>query len=109
MRVTRDLPLSAIRVDRYPFDKTLEFVAAFRNGVSCRPIHVRLDSKTGVFYILDGRHRFMAYKLLGKETIPAQYGVPELTTGTGVRQTAVHRYEMTKGEVEWPSGFASCP
>jgi hypothetical protein len=104
MRVTRDLPLSAINLDRMPFDRVLEFVASFRNGVVCKPIHVKLDPATGVFRVLDGRHRFMAAKLLGWETIPAQYGVAELTTRHGRRVTQVHKADMTKGFVAPPPG-----
>lgn len=96
MRVQRELPLSSIRIDRLPFDRVLEFVAAFKNGVGCRPIHVRLDPKTGLFHVLDGRHRYMAAKLLGWKTIPVIYGVPEVITPAGRRETTTHRFDLTE-------------
>ena len=73
-RVERLLPLTSIEIDRYPFKRVLDFVAAFRNGVECRPIKVqRHPTKSGVWKIQDGRHRYMAMKLLGRTHIPVRH------------------------------------
>ena len=71
-RVERLLPLSVIEIDRMPFGRVLDFVMAFKNGVPCRPVKVQKLSN-GRWKLLDGRHRFMAFKLLGHTHIPVRH------------------------------------
>lgn len=72
-RVTRELPLSAIEIDGMPFARVLDFVAAFRNGVQCKPIKVAWNPRTSRWAVRDGRHRYMAMKLLGRKEIPVRH------------------------------------
>jgi ParB-like chromosome segregation protein Spo0J len=71
MRITRNLPLSCIRIDRLPFRRVLDLVRHLEAGGTVPPIKVQKTERG--FRILDGRHRFMAFKLLGRPTIPATY------------------------------------
>lgn len=74
MRRKEHLPLCSIKIDREPIGpKTLALVDFLRNGGTVPPIHVMLEA--GVYRIRDGRHRCLAYKLLGRTTIEARYGV----------------------------------
>ena len=94
-RVRKWLPLSAIRIDRMPLNRsTLALVDFLRNGGEVKPIKVqkvfmgegrlfracRCDwcckSRRGhyEYHIRDGRHRWVAYKLLGRDKIEVAYG-----------------------------------
>lgn len=73
-RVVSLIPLWQIEIDRLPFKRVLDFVGAFRNGVECKPIKVmRHPTKPGMWKLLDGRHRYMAMKLLGRTHIPVRH------------------------------------
>lgn len=85
-QVTRWLPINCITVDRYVFTRVLSLVKHLEEGGTVPPIHVMKWSNTthrgihsGGYHILDGRHRMMAYKLLGKTHIEVRYGVPKET------------------------------
>lgn len=98
-RVTKWLPLSAIRIDRMPLNpSTLRLVDFLRNGGEVKPIQVQKVwegwcDKLGYcpgydvlckekhlghyeYHIRDGRHRWLAYKLLGRDKIEVTFGVP---------------------------------
>lgn len=72
LRVTREIPVGAIRVDRMPFERVLSLVDFLRKGGKVPPIRVQKLSN-GQYRILDGRHRWMAHKLLTRPTILATY------------------------------------
>ena len=91
-RVRRWLPLSAIKIDRYPFSRVLPIVDFMRNGGETRPIHVEKRHMGYVvkgtwplvrhyarfeWVILDGRHRYMAHRLLQRPLIEVIYGQRE--------------------------------
>jgi len=88
MRFTRSLPLASIWVDRLPTKGVLELVEYLKAGGEVPPIHVLhpmyaglYDFKRppqGAYGVLDGRHRVMAFKLLGRTHIPARYGIEDL-------------------------------
>ncbi len=75
MRVIKDHPINGVRADRIPLTpRTLALVEHLRNGGSVPPIHV--VQKPGYFDTKDGRHRYSAFRLLGRKTIKIKYGVP---------------------------------
>lgn len=97
MRILEEMDLSNIQIDRLPLNpRTLALVEFLRQGGQVPPIHVQpsyhyyagaYQEKTGQFRILDGRHRFLAFKLLGRKKIMVRYGrensevqVPESST-----------------------------
>ena len=88
-RVRKWLPLSAIRIDRIPLNRsTLALVDFLRNGGEVKPIKVqkirkcpvcndpRCDAADGhyEYHIRDGRHRWVAYKILGHTHIEVVFG-----------------------------------
>lgn len=94
-RVRRWLSLDAIQVDRLPTRGVLPIVDFLRNQGETKPIRVqkiepifhwqgdpanggrehRVQLTPGGFYLLDGRHRYMAHRLLGRTHIEVTYGV----------------------------------
>lgn len=78
-----DIDISQIDIDRYPLNPTvLGLIDYLRAGGITKPIKVAKKSSGG--YILkDGRHRVLAYKLLGRTTIKATFSdVALLDVGT---------------------------
>lgn len=74
MRVQRLFPICSLVVDRSPINpKTLGLVDFLRGGGKVGPIHIQLVS--GNWKVCDGRHRILAYKLLGRTMIEARYGM----------------------------------
>lgn len=77
MRVKTRLQIGNITLDREPIGpSTLSLVDFLRGGGTVPPIHVELKAK-GTWKILDGRHRVLAYKLLGRSEIDVKYGVTD--------------------------------
>jgi hypothetical protein len=75
MRVTKELSLGNLVVDRYPLNPTtLRLVDFLRSGGDVPPIHVQ-PLPDGRYKVLDGRHRTLAFKLLGRGVITATYGL----------------------------------
>jgi ParB-like chromosome segregation protein Spo0J len=74
-RVIRPVATNLIDIDRWPLEpRTLGLVAHFQAGGTVPPIRlVRQPSTPGRFRILDGRHRLLATKLVGRRTITARY------------------------------------
>jgi ParB-like chromosome segregation protein Spo0J len=67
------IDIQLIKVDRYPINpKTLSLIDYIRNGGEIPPIKVVKLPKGG-FMIKDGRHRLVAYKMLGKTKIKAKF------------------------------------
>ena len=73
MRYIGLLPVSAIEMDRWPFDRVLGLVLHLQAGGTVPPVHV-MKSSDGRYRILDGRHRMHAFKLLGRKSILARWG-----------------------------------
>lgn len=74
MRIMKEIPISQICIDRIPLKlKSLQYAQDMRKGDLFPPIHVKVLPQGG-FRILDGRHRWTAAKLIGKETILAKWG-----------------------------------
>jgi uncharacterized ParB-like nuclease family protein len=74
-RAIRELNPFQIVLDRTPFNKVLELVRHLESGGTVPPIHVELGAN-GQWHILDGRHRVMAFRLLGRQTIQAKACTP---------------------------------
>jgi uncharacterized ParB-like nuclease family protein len=75
MRVTKAIKLGNLVVDRWPLNPTtLALVDYLKGGGQVPPIHVQ-PQDNGTYKVLDGRHRALAYKLLGRDTIDCTYGV----------------------------------
>jgi len=73
MRTIQKIPIHLIDVDRLPLEPTsLQYANAIRKGNIFPPIKVA-KLKNGRFKILDGRHRFLAHKLNGKQFIIAKF------------------------------------
>lgn len=66
------LKLALIDVDRTPTKRILPLVAHLARGGSVPPIKVKKLSG-GRYRVLDGRHRILAAKLLGWDTIFARW------------------------------------
>jgi len=74
MRNYRSFPLSGLKVDRQPLGpRTLAIADHLRSGGSVPPIHV--ERKQDGWHIKDGRHRYVAHKLIGATHINVKYGV----------------------------------
>ena len=70
----RHLPLSCLTIDRIPINPdTLALVKHLDNGGTVPPIHIQYALRK--WYIVDGRHRYTACKLLGRKTILCRYGI----------------------------------
>ena len=68
--------LSSITIDRLPLTKrTLDIANHLVKGGTISPIHVQ--KQLDLYRILDGRHRFLAYKLAGKQQILVKYSEVE--------------------------------
>lgn len=77
MRVIRSIRLCNLIIDRYPLEpRTLALIKHLESGKSVPPIHVRRN-EDGAYVILDGRHRFLAHKLLGRTHIKCVVGLPQ--------------------------------
>lgn len=73
MRVRKLIPISNIIIDREPIGpQTFELAKFLESGGEVPPIHVE-PTATGQYKIRDGRHRVLAFKLLGREQILAKY------------------------------------
>ena len=73
MRIKKEINMSLIDIDRMPINPaTLQYANRMTQG-DIFPA-VKLQSLPGGrFRLLDGRHRFVAFKLLGRSNILAQY------------------------------------
>ncbi len=73
MRITKNIAIGEIDIDRYPHDsKTLSYAAALQAGFKFPPIKV-FPTLHGRFQIKDGRHRLLAHKMCGKQFIQAKF------------------------------------
>ena len=73
MRLTKLIPISLIKMDRYPINRsTLKLIDYIRTGGEIPPIKI-VKLKNGNYEIRDGRHRVTAYKMLGIELIKARF------------------------------------
>lgn len=79
MRIKTRLQIGNILLDREPIGPaTLSLVDFLRGGGTVPPIHVeKVPWPNGVWKILDGRHRVLAYKLLGRSEIDVRYGITD--------------------------------
>jgi uncharacterized ParB-like nuclease family protein len=76
-RVTNEINLANLIIDKEPIGpKTLELVDHLRAGGDVPPIHVKPNYK-GQYLVLNGRHRSLAFKLLGRKTIQASYFISD--------------------------------
>ena len=72
MKIIKKLNLSSISIDRLPLTKrTLDLANHIVKGGTVPPIHVM--RQVDLYRILDGRHRFLAHKLAGKQQILVKY------------------------------------
>jgi len=73
MRITKEIPIGQINVDRFPnHKKTLNYAIAMMFGAEFPPIRVA-KIKNGRYKILDGRHRVLASMLNDKQLIKAKF------------------------------------
>jgi ParB-like chromosome segregation protein Spo0J len=69
MREIREIPISCVRMDRYPLNPTMiGLLTHMSSGGTVPPIKVALRGD-GTYEIRDGRHRVLAHKLLGMKHI----------------------------------------
>lgn len=74
MRVIQWVNLAQVVCDHLPLNQTtLALVNSLRNGCQMKPIKV-VKGEAGLFYVRNGRHRFVAAKLLGWKEVPVKYG-----------------------------------
>jgi uncharacterized ParB-like nuclease family protein len=72
MRTTEEIPITSIVCNDVPCNfSVLSLVFFLLSGGEIPPIHVQKSSNG--YLLLDGRHRFAAYKLLGYEKINAKF------------------------------------
>lgn len=73
VRRSRFIDVNLIRMDRYPMNpSTLSLIDYLREGGEVPPIKVAKHPDGG-YIIRDGRHRVLAYKMLGRNKIKAKY------------------------------------
>lgn len=73
-KIRRFIEVSQIQVDKWPLNRdTLNLVMFLMNNGEVPPIKVQ-QKPDGNFVIKDGRHRLLAFKLLGRPQIEAKYG-----------------------------------
>jgi uncharacterized ParB-like nuclease family protein len=78
MRVKQEIPVSLVNMDRIPLDrKTLRFTYAMQAMAEFPAIKVAKRAD-GRYEIRDGRHRWTAHKLLGREKILAKFSTEVL-------------------------------
>jgi ParB-like chromosome segregation protein Spo0J len=73
MRHIAQLPINLMVIDRLPMKRVLPLVEYLKTGGTVPPIHVA-KMGNGMWKILDGRHRYHAFRLLERATILAKYG-----------------------------------
>lgn len=79
VRRSCDISISLIKMDRYPMNpKTLDLIKFLQNGGTVPPIKVA-KLKSGGFIIRDGRHRILAYKMLGISKINAKFSTKPIS------------------------------
>jgi len=84
MRITKDLPIANIKMDRWPIcPQTFDLATKLEGGLKVPPIHVA-KLPNGQYKICDGRHRVTAFKLLGRNEIEARFSTETLRDGMGV-------------------------
>ena len=81
-QVRRWVSVSQVRIiDRKPIGvRTYELAMFLDCDGTVPPIHV-VPGEKGQFNIIDGRHRFLAHKLVGRKKIQVRYGVKEGSSG----------------------------
>lgn len=79
MRIKKLINLSNIKIDREPINsKTYALAKYLEGGGEVPPIKVKMDDGQGHFTIIDGRHRVLAFKLIGRTEILAKFGFDPL-------------------------------
>lgn len=72
-RVVESISISTIVIDRFPINpSTLNLIDYIRDGGDVPPIQV-IKIRNGRYKIKDGRHRVLAYKLIGIDKIEAKF------------------------------------
>ncbi len=73
MRIEREVNINLIDIDRIPLsNRTLQYANCMERGDMFPPIHLQ-SLVNGRFRLLDGRHRFVANKLLDKIKILSRF------------------------------------
>lgn len=81
MRIEKEIDILSIKIDRYPMNPTtLNLIHYLDCGGTVPAIKVA-KLKQGGFIIRDGRHRVLAYKLLGRKKILARFSNLPLRDG----------------------------
>lgn len=76
MRITTPIKVSQLVVDRQAIGPaTYALAKHLEAGGTVPPIHVQYVGN-GFYKVLQGRHRTLAFKLLGRDTILANLGIP---------------------------------
>lgn len=79
MRVKALVPLACIDVDRLPINPVvLGLIAFMKAGGEVPPVKLQ-KMFNGRYKLKDGRHRFLAHKLLGRVAILSKYSTKTLT------------------------------
>jgi uncharacterized ParB-like nuclease family protein len=86
MRITEEIPITSIVCNDVPCNfSVLSLVFFLLGGGEIPPIHVQKSSNG--YLLLDGRHRYAAYKLLGYDKINAKFSLKE--PGINIKALAV--------------------
>ena len=73
MRIEKEVSINLIDIDRVPLgNRTLQYACYMERGDVFPPIHLQ-SLVNGRFRLLDGRHRFVACKLLDKVKILSRF------------------------------------
>jgi ParB-like chromosome segregation protein Spo0J len=71
-RVVQPVPVASVRVERWPSRKSVASLVEYLAAGGSVPA-IKLQKQPGEFRILDGRHRLLAHKLLGRPWILARW------------------------------------
>lgn len=101
MRVTKHIPINLIDIDRIPLDKkVIRFTYAIQAMAVFPAIKVAKKSN-GRYAIRDGRHRYIAHKLLGKETILAKFSTNLLKDTKEIQKQERLNADILDQRPEW--------
>lgn len=82
-RIEAEIPLSLVVMDRLPVGRaTFEYAVLMDRGIEFPAIRLARRSD-GRFQIRDGRHRYLAAKLIGRNSILARFSLRVMTPENG--------------------------
>lgn len=105
MRREAEVDLRLIDIDRLPLDeKTILYANALAAGANFPPIRLHPRNERGRWKIKDGRHRWLAHRMLKRWKIKAKFweGEKRMTTNDWFTPTASEELEDFDSRIRLP-------